>query len=61
MRLLDWIRGRPRDTQADRMEARRGENAAAEAGDVTAATTPEEVVTSAEVSRDQEAARHQGI
>jgi hypothetical protein len=62
MRLLEWIRGKPRDTQEDRVEARVGEGASTTQPDnVADATTPAEVETATQVRRDEEALRHQGI
>ena len=62
MRVLEWIRGKPRDTQQDRVEARAGDGASTtEPDNVAEATTPAEVETATEVRRDEEAIRHQGI
>lgn len=61
MRLLEWIRGRPRDTQEDRLDARSGDGATVEPDNIADATTPAEVETATQVGRDEEAVRHQGI
>jgi hypothetical protein len=61
MGVLDWLRGKPRDTQQDRAgtEADAGPIApsAAPRGD----EGPQEIETDTEMLRDSEAARHGGI
>ncbi len=62
MSFLDRIRGKPRDTQEERVDAKPGETGMSAADDVSDANqSPEQVETSAETRRDEEAIRHQGI
>jgi hypothetical protein len=59
MGLLDWIRGKPRDPQQERVEAR--DAAGDRPDDLGSAETGEEVEEAMKIRRDEEAARHQGI
>ncbi len=64
MGLLDRILGRPHEPQEERAEVRRGDAAEALVGppeSVGEAGTREEQELAAEVRRDEEAVRHQGI
>ena len=62
MGVFDWLRGKPRDTQAERTQ---GEEADAGPVAPTAAPRadegPQEIETDTEMLRDSEAARHGGI
>lgn len=61
MGLPEWLRGRSRDTQEERTEAR--PEAPEEAADdiASASRSPEEIEAAVDVRRDEEAIRHGGI
>jgi len=61
MGVFDRLRGRPRDTQEERAEAR-PEAPTEGADDIAAANrSPEEIDAAIDVRRDEEAVRHGGI
>jgi hypothetical protein len=61
MGVFDWLRGRPRDTQEERAEAR-PQAPTEEAADVAGANrSAEEIDSAIDVRRDEEAVRHGGI
>ena len=61
MGVFDWLRGRPRDTQEKRVEAR-AEPSEGPAGDIADPTVAGKELDSAiDVRRDEEAIRHGGI
>ena len=60
MGVFDRLRGRPRDTQEERAEAR-PQAPTEEAADVAGANAPEEIDSAIDVRRDEEAVRHGGI
>lgn len=61
MGVFEWLRGRPRDTQEERSEAK-PEGATGPAGDVAdPGLTGKELDSAIDVRRDEEAVRHGGI
>ncbi len=61
MGLLDWIRGRPGDSQEERAEARRAEARRDHAGPTSSAQRAEETETETAMRREEEAGHHSGI
>ena len=61
MGVFDWLRGRPRDTQEERVEAK-PEAPTESADDLAAAgVAGKELDSAIDVRRDEEAIRHGGI
>jgi hypothetical protein len=61
MGVFDWLRGRPRDTQEERVEARQEAPAEAAGNLSDPGLGGKELDSAIDVRRDEEAMRHGGI